>query len=886
MAKNSAAGSLPEDENNQAQSSQGSIQSVETSPADANDVEDTEDGGAIVKVGKDAPADTGKFYDNLVPILPPNVLASIQNMLDERIREDKKAREDRDKQYAEGIKRTGLGNEAPGGANFTGASKVVHPMLIKAAIDFEARAIAELVPPAGVVKAFIPENGNLTQNQVDKARRVAAHMNWQLSIQMPEFRPELEQCLSQVPLGGSQFMYINWDEQRRRPTPTYWPSDDVYIPYGSSSALMAERITQVERITQRVYEARIKSKYYADPADAPSVIIPTQSDPAKAAEKVEGVRPDIINKDGLREIWRCYTHLEIEEDKLAGGELVPYVVEMNADLSGVKRVVRNWEKQDEQKAAMQWLVEFPFLPWRGALSIGLAHVIGSLSGAATGALRASLDSAHVNNFPAVLKLKGANFSGQTKQMEFGSFVEIEGGVGGINDDIRKLVMAVPYNPPNTVLIDLLGLLGTEGEGVVATTLKNLSEAASNTLPVGTTLALIEQGMKVYAGVHLRLLHAMTQFLRVLYRINRLYVTDAEIKDDAGTLLAMRQDYTGPMDVIPVADPNIFSDAQRFAQLLIVADRAQANPDLYDRREVETRILERTRIPDAKKLLQPNPQPEQANAVNENTAMAMGRPVGAFPEQDHLAHLQVHLDFANSPYLGQLPVIAPKFLPMVMDHLGQHIALWYASAMYHAGSAAVNQKLEKLMNTKDPDAEAELDKLLATLSPAAESAAKMHFGQYPQILGQLQQLADKYKPQQPADNSVGVAQVNAQTATAVADKRSQDVQATNQSREKVAQLSIVGKGQQTAQQTQVKAAADTQVNREKAAAAENAQRLKAMSDAALQKQKDDAAGERAQQDNLVKESTNQEDNQTAITIAAAELAGGHRSAVSTGTGINP
>ena len=508
------ADDLPDDENTDALS-QGSIESVDDSPPD--DVEDTADGGAIVKV-KEAPVEPdSKFYDNLVPRLDAATLAKIQQELDERIREDKKAREQRDKDYQEGIQRTGLGKEAPGGATFVGASKVVHPMLSKAAIDFEARAIAELMPPAGAVKEYIPNDAKITQLQVDKARRVAAHMNWQLLVQMPEFRPELEQCLSQVPLGGSQFMYLNWDERRERPTATYWPSDDVQIPYGASSVFMAERVTQVERITQRVYEQRIDSGYYAKPVDSPVAMTPDQTGPAKAAERVEGVKPDTFNQDGLREIWRVYTELELEKDKETKGDMAPYVIEMNADLSGVKRIVRNWEEKDKLREAMQWLVEFPFLPWRGALSIGLAHVIGSLSGAATGALRALLDSAHVQNFPAVLKLKGANFSGQTKQLEFGSFTEIEGGVG-INDDIRKLIMAVPYNPTSPVLMELLGMLGEEGESVVATTLKNLTDAASNTLPVGTTLALIEQGMKVYAGVHQRLLHAMTQLLRVLYRI--------------------------------------------------------------------------------------------------------------------------------------------------------------------------------------------------------------------------------------------------------------------------------------------------------------------------------------------------------------------------------
>lgn len=845
--QNQGAGPTPDDENQSTDAQQGSVESVDGSPPD---VEDTDDGGAIVKLDTPtpAPADEGKFYDNLVPIISSATLASLANDLDERVREDRKAREAREKQYQEGIQRTGLGNDAPGGAQFSGAARVVHPMLAKASIDFEARAIAELMPPAGPVKEYIPET-NLKQATVDKAKRVAAHMNWQLTVQMPEFRGELEQCLSQVPLGGSQFMYLCWDQQRRRATGTYWPSDDVLIPYAASSAMMAERLTQVERITQRVYEQRVKNGYYVDPADSAPPMTPDLGPAARAAEKVEGVKPDTFNKDGLREVWRIYTTLQIEEDKLAGGDYAPYIVEMNADRSGVKRIIRNWEEKDELRQPMPWLIEFPFLPWRGTLSIGLAHVIGTLSGAATGALRALLDTAHLNNFPGLLKLKGANFGGQSKQMDVGTIVELEGGVGNLTDDIRKLIMPIPYNQASSVLFQLLGLMGEEAEGVVATTLKNLTEAASNTLPVGTTLALIEQGMKVFAGVHMRLLHAQTQLLRVLYRINKLYLTDAELKDEAGTVLAMRADYNGPMNVIPVADPNIFSDAQRFAQMQIVADRAMNAPDLYDRRAVEEMILERTRVPDATRLLLPSNQPKPDNAANENMAMAMGRPAMSYPEQDHLAHLQVHLDFANSPLLGQLSVIAPKFMPLVLQHIAEHVAMWYVQGMYHAGSAAVGQGLENLMFTKDPEAEAELDRLLATLSPEAIKGAQQHFSAFPQMLDQLQQIAQKYAPQPPPDPTMAVAQLGAQSKAQSDQLRSQDAAASNASREKVAQI-------------------------------------RAIADRVLQTQRDAAAGQRQQQAEMAKHVMNQEDNQTALTIAASELAAGHKSGVSTGTGINP
>jgi hypothetical protein len=702
----------------------------------------------------------------------------------------------------------------------------------------------------------------VTKARVEKARRKVALMNWQLRTQIPEFRPELEQCLVQTGLAGSQFMYMVWDERKRRPTATYWPGEKVIMPSGASSALTAERLTQIETISQRTYEQRVETGYYIDPADSAPANQPDQSSAEKAAAKVEGVKEPDQNLDGLREIWRVYTELELDEDPETKGELAPYIIEMTKEGGEVKRVVRNWEEKDEQRAQMAWLIEFPFLPWRGALSVGLGHIIGGLSGAATGALRALLDSAHINNFPAALKLKGANASGQSKQVDVGTLVEIEGGITQMDQDIRKLVMAFPYNPPSAVLFQLLGFLGEEAEAVVQTTLKNLQEAASSNLPVGTTLALIEQGMKVMAGIHLRLLNAMTQLIGVLHRIDRLYITDAEIKDDTGEVLASREDFNGPIDVIPVADPNIFSDAQRFAQMQIVADRAMQLPQIYDQRKVEELILERTRIPDAKNLLVPLATPQPDNAVNENAAMSMGRPVAAFPEQDHLAHLQVHFNYFESPVLGSLPIIAKKFVPSLLDHMVQHLALWYVEAIYEGGNQATQQlghELSDLMHPKDTGASAELDRLLATLSPHVTAEAQKIFQRVPEIIQRAQALMQQLSPQPPPDTSMAAAALSAQTATAIADKNAQTKVVDIQSRTQLGHAKIAS-DQQTA-----------------------AQKLQAAM--AQQAKKDEDQAQMQAREQASREAMNVEDNETALTISAADIAAGKKSPLSTGHGLS-
>lgn len=829
--------------------------SIENIGDDDNDVQDTDDGGAIVTVDPDAKQEQARvlaFYDNLAPDIDPSTLAQLNSTLQELIKEDWKQREQREKQYEEGIQRTGMSNSAPGGASFSGASKAAHPVLAKAAIDFEARAIAELMPASGAVKEYIPGT-SIKKERVEKARRVSEFMNWQLTKQMPEFRGELEQCLSQVPLGGSQFMYLCNSDRLKRPTATYWPSDDVAIPFSASSVLAAERVTQRERITQATYKQRVASGYYVEPLDTASAMTPELGPAATAAAKIEGKSPDPFNQDGLREIWRVYCDLELDDDEETKGESATYIVEMNADGSGIKRVVRNWEQDDELRIRMQWLIEFPFLPWRGALSIGLAHAIGGLASAATGALRSLLDAAHINNFQGGLRLKGANFAGQSTAVEPGTFVEIEGGTAGINDDIRKLVMAFPYNQPSPVLFQLLGFLGDEAESVVQTTLKNLQDAAGSNLPVGTTLAMIEQGMKVFAGVHQRLLAAMTQLFEVLHRINRLYLTDEQIKKSLGPGVASHEDFEGPMDVIPVADPNVFSDAQRFAQMQVVADRAMQNPQLYDMRKVEEMILKRTRIPDAEDLLQPKPDIGEQNSVNENAAMAVGRPAATYPQQDHLAHLQVHLDFLTSPVFGQLRVIAPKLIPLMLDHVAHHVSLWYVQQFYEASSKLMpGGDIAQFMGTKDPEAEKELDRLLAQLSPDIVQAAGQQLSKLPPIIQAAQQLLAQMQPQQPGmppDSAPVVAQIGAA------------------SREKVAGMQLQAKQM------------DAQTQQQRDAA-------KAAADARIQQQRDAAANARTQADNQVKLQVNSDDNTTALTIAADEIAAGRRSDLSTGTGINP
>ncbi len=769
------------------------IGSVEEFVSVPDKVTDTDDGGAIVQVGDDVAKRPNKeWYDNIADDFDDGVLSKISTRLLLDIERDKKSREKREKDYEEAIKRTGLGKETPGGADFEGASKAVHPMLTEAVIDFASRAIKELMPPNGPVKTYIPGD-HPDADRFKKADRIKNYMNWQFLVQMRDFRTELEQLLTQVPLGGSQYLRIVYDAQKKRPVPTYWPSDDVYIPYAASNFYTAERLTFVEHITEFEFTQRVKSEMYSDIGPIVKTSVAEEpTAPAKATAAVEGkdaVAP--YNEDGLRNEYEvnCWCD-ELEKEH----GYAPYRITIDGASHKICAVNRNWEEEDETKQPLYWAIEFPFIPWRGAGSIGLGQMIGSLSGAATGALRALLDSAHMNNLPTLIRLKGANFSGQSKELRVAAVTEIEGGIAG--DDIRKLIMPVPFNEPSPVLLELLGVVDGLGRGIVQTTFEKLGEQSSD-MPVGTTLALIEEGMTVFSAIHLRLYHAMSMVMKVMCRINRMYLDDGELKDDVGTVLAYRKDFDPPHDVMPVADPEIFSDVQRMAQLQVVADRAAAMPEVYNIKEVEKRILERTRIPNPDELLLPDDTPEEANAVNENAAMTMGRPVAAFPEQDHLAHLQVHLDYAMSPVLGQNPLIAQRFIPLLMGHIVEHIAFYYVSYnvdLLQASTGLSDEQLSQVLKLQDPKVRKEMDKNLALQSQdVVPAVGKVLSGVMP-VIQQLQEVMQSLQPEEPQPP------VDPNAMAAIEQEREADQARDERERERT-QLTLVDKREQREHDTQ-------------------------------------------------------------------------------------
>ena len=819
-------------------------------PEEAADVEDTEDGGAIVRFGKEEskPQGESEFYANLAETLPEADMDDVAQDFLGLISKDKEARKKRDEQYEEGLRRTGLGDDAPGGAQFQGASRVVHPMLTEVCVDFSARAIKELFPPEGPAKDSIV--GDETAEKVAKAQRKTRYLNWQLTQQMPEFRAELEQLLTQVPLGGAQYLKLTYDFNKKRPVPLFIGIDDVYLPYAATNFYSSERKTHVQYVTEIEYLQRIRSGMYRDVDLAPTTADPDISKSEKANNKIEGRDDGAYDVDGLRTVFEIYAITNLEEKY----GLAPYIISIDKTSGKVLSIYRNWQENDETLEEMQWITEWPFVPWRGAYPIGIPQMIGGISAAATGALRALLDSAHIANFPGMLKLKGGREGGQSERIDPTEVKEIEGGA--FSDDIRKIAMPLPFNQPSEVLFRLLGFLVEAGKGVVRTTLEDIAENQAN-MPVGTQLARIEQGMVVFNAIHARLHDAMGRTLKVLHRINAMYLENDEVKDETGQLLVRRSDFEGPMDVVPVSDPNIFSEAQRFAQVQALSQRAMALPQIYNVRKVEERILQQLRIPNIKELLIPAPEPKELNAVNENVAATLGRPVSAFPEQDHLAHMQVHLDYLTSPVLGSSMLMAPTFMPNILNHIKEHMALWYATHVFEVASSAADRDISEFQKVKNTQVKKGFDQLLAAASQRVVPNAAQAFGAIPQIvqqaMGALQQLQGMNAPQDPRM----AAQMAETQRKAAADQAAVQVK---QAELQLEQAKIQLDQAQTQQRQQ-----------------DNVQR---------ELLKQDRLDNRQAAELQVKLVTNREDNETAKQIAAMETITGEKVGVSTGTGINP
>ena len=733
-----------------------------------------DDGSVVVNyIPKSSPQESPEFYSNLAEVFDEGVLDTLAAEYLDLIDVDKESRKQRDKQYEDGLRRTGLGKDAPGGATFDGASKVVHPIMAEACVDFAASSSKELLPPDGIVRSNI--KGEADRLKEATAARKVDFLNWQLSEQVPEYRDEMEQLLTQLPLGGSQFLKWRWESEQKRPTCEWVAIDNILLPWASTNFYTSPRVTEVQDITEDIYRQRVEQGIYRDldnfeyTSDAP---LTDQTQSEKANSKIEGKEEPSKNVDGLRRVYEITCFIRLDEDAETEGQRAPYILTIDETSGKVLALYRNWECNDEKLEKLDWYVEFKFIPWRGAYAIGLPHLIGGLSAALTGALRALLDAAHINNSQTMLKLKGGRIGGQSDRIEPTQVVEIEGAPGV--DDVRKLAMPMPFNAPSSVLFNLLGWLTDAAKGVVSTAEEKIGEA-NNNMPVGTAQALIEQGAKVFSSIHARLHRSQAKSLAIVSRINHWYLN--EMDNQSGTEIQVR-DFAYNNDVRPVSDPNIFSETQRVAQNQALLQMAtSAPPGMFDIRAVYRRVLGQLKVPSIDEVL-PNPMgAKESNPALENVSMTMGRPAAAYPDQDHISHIKIHLAYANDPAYGGNPVIGPTFAPNALEHIKQHLTLHYLQSMrsYVAQASGGRDVLE--LNQEKP-LTLESQQALALASQMVSQDSQQDMMQYVQ---QVQQLAQKVQQarqmqQEAAAIADPTAQVILKTQMAETERKTKEAQA--------------------------------------------------------------------------------------------------------------
>lgn len=710
-----------------------------------SDVVDNGDGTSTLIADDASPKQPASFLDNLAMTLDDGVLNELARKYLQLIEDDIEGRKPRDKQYADGLKKTGIAEPAPGGANFEGASRATHPVLAEAYVDFAASAIKELFPPNGPVRTKI--EGKANENKLDKATRKAAFMNWQLTSEIKGYRSELEKLLTQLPPGGTQFKKIFWSEDKRRIDVEFVPIDDFILPYNAKNFYDCQRKFHRMDLSPLDIQRRVDSGDYRDwllPKAAGTDFSETEA--SRQTAKIEGKGESYPTDDMDRNVYEGVIYDEIDGDDF--GRAVPYLITIDDETGKVLALYRNWEEDDETFKEIDYLVDYNFIPWRGALAIGLPQLIGGLSDALTGSLRALLDSALIASSATALKLKGTP-SGNNNSIEITQVTEID-SMG--QDDIRKIAMPLPFPGPSPVLFQLLGWLDGAAKGVVSTAEEKIADA-SNNMPVGTALALIEQGAKVFSAIHARLHDSQRRVLEIIHRLNRDHLPEKfQFGSDPDDYI-LKADFEGPMDVRPVSDPNIFSETQRFAQTQAILQMitqlapvaAQVAPLGINLHALIKRSLQQMKYPDFEEILPDVPTAKPSNPVDENVDLALGKPVKAFEGQDHQAHIQVHADFSQSPFLGTSVAMSPQFMTNMLNHVQDHLLTFYQELMMQDSGLSQGQA----------DNTPQASEALAKSSAVVTQAMQLAFGKIPALMQQALQHIQANAPKPPQDPMVAI-----------------------------------------------------------------------------------------------------------------------------------
>ena len=634
--------------------------------ADAPDIEIVleEDGGATVEIGPSE--DEVDFYANLAEVIDQDELDMIAADLSGMFDADKSSREDWERMYSKGLELLGLKIDERT-QPFRGAANAAHPMLTESIVQFQAQAFKELMPAGGPVRTQIV--GKETVDKAQQAARVQDFMNYQLTTVMEEYTPEMDQALFYLGYGGSVFKKVYFDEQIGRMVSKLVLADDLYIPYNGSSVM-----SQCSRITHRIamdsndFKKRIVSGEYVD-YDFPT----NENDPSptpiqQAVNKSTGIQPT----GEVGEVFLLEFHVNLDipgfEDKDEEGEptgiKLPYVVTIEESSMRVVGIRRNWEEDDELKRRIEYFVHYPLIEGLGAYGLGFVHLIGSLSKGATAALRQLLDARTLSNLPAGFKAKGARIADDDNPIQPGEWRDIDAG----GAELSASLMPLPYKEPSQTLFALLGFLVDAGKRLASTADMMVGDFNQNAA-VGTTIALLERGSMVMSAIHKRLHYAQSMEFRMLASGFGRSLPDEYPYDVPGASRSIkRYDFNNMVAVLPVADPNIFSAAQRITLAQTQLQLAQTAPQMHNLYEAYYRVYAALNVRDIDGILLPQNTQMPKDPATENSSVLNGMHLKAFAGQQHDAHIASHLMMGLSPILQANPMAAIQLQQHILDHV--------------------------------------------------------------------------------------------------------------------------------------------------------------------------------------------------------------------------
>jgi hypothetical protein len=625
------------------------------------------EGDEAVSLGP-VPTDTGdEFANNLAEVIEEETLAKISNELRAQFSVDQTSRKDWEQSYIKGLDLLGFKYQEVSNP-FRGAASVSHPLLAEAVTQFQAGAYKELLPAGGPVKTSIL--GASTPEIEQQAERVKEFMNYQITYKMKEYDPEMDQLLFHLPLAGSAFKKVYFDGNMGRPCAKFIPSEDLVVNYGASELEDAERITHVIKISPNDLKRQMISGFYRDiEIDENDELYSSYSDIQEKYDELEGVQKSEYS--GQYQLLEMHVDLDLEGYENTGsdgeptGLKLPYVVTLEQGTGKILSIYRNYLKDDLMFMRQKYFVHYKFLPGLGFYGFGLVHMLGGLTRTATAALRALLDAGTLSNLPAGFKSRGLRIRDDAEPLMPGEFRDVDAPGG----DLRNALMPLPYKGPDGTLFQLLGYVVDAGRRFAAIADMKVGDG-SQANPVGTTMALLEQGSKVMSGIHKRCHNAQKQEFELLAKLFATALPGEYPYDVAGGNRGIKTtDFDERVDVLPVSDPNIFSMSQRIMLAQTQLQLAQSNPEIHNLYEAYRRMYQALGVQQIENILPPPAGPQPMDPGVENSQSLMLGQLTVFPDQDHIAHMEAHRAFMSS-YLVRNN---PQVLTILQAHVIEHVS---------------------------------------------------------------------------------------------------------------------------------------------------------------------------------------------------------------------